>query len=120
MRVFKNSWFSRFAAKEAISDDELRGIVDQLEAGQPDADLGGHVYKQRIPRPGEGKAGGYRVIVFFRSGDKTFFQYGFPKSERANISKKELRYYKEMAKDYLSMPEDRLKAALKAGKFIEI
>jgi hypothetical protein len=100
--------------------------VGKLEAGQPDADLGGHVYKQRIPPPsrkrdlGEGKSGGYRVIVFFKSGDKTFFQYGFPKSERDNISKKELRYYKEMAKDYLSITGDRLNLALKAGKFIEI
>ena len=31
MRVFKNLWFSHFAAKEAISDDELRGIVNQME-----------------------------------------------------------------------------------------
>ncbi|GHV28038.1 addiction module toxin RelE [Spirochaetia bacterium] len=120
MRVFKNSWFSRFAAKEAISDDELRDIVGQLEAGQADADLGGHVYKQRIPRPGEGKAGGYRVIVFFRSRDKTFFPFGFPKSEMANISEKELRYYKKLAKRYLVMSEEQLKVALKAGEFIEI
>jgi hypothetical protein len=58
--------------------------------------------------------------VFFRSGDKTFFEYGFPKSERANISDKELRYYKELAKDYLSMTEGKLKAALKDGEFTEI
>jgi len=45
VRVFKNTWFTRFAEKEAISDDELLAIVDQLEAGLPDADLGGGVFK---------------------------------------------------------------------------
>ena len=72
VRIFKNAWFSRFARKEGIGDDELRDIVDELEAGQADADLGGDVYKQRLARPGEGKSGGYRVIVFFRSEERTF------------------------------------------------
>jgi hypothetical protein len=44
MRVFKNTWFTRFAGKEGITDGELREAVNQLEAGQADADLGGGVY----------------------------------------------------------------------------
>ena len=58
MRIFKNTWFTRFASKDGITDDELKEAVDQLEAGQGDADLGGGVYKIRIARPGEGKSGG--------------------------------------------------------------
>jgi hypothetical protein len=38
-------WFTRFARKEGIADEALWAIVDQLEAGQWDADLGGGVYK---------------------------------------------------------------------------
>ena len=45
VRVFKNTWFARFADKEGISDGELKEAVNQLEAGQADADLGGDVYK---------------------------------------------------------------------------
>ena len=85
MRVFKNTWFTRFADKEGIADSELKEMVNQLEAGQADADLGGGVYKVRIARSGEGKSGGYRVIVFFRSEERTFFEYGFAKSDRDNI-----------------------------------
>ena len=120
MRVFKNTWFTRFARKEGISDEELRDIVKQLEAGQPDVDYGGDVYKMRIARPGEGKSGGYRVVVFFRSEDRTFFVYGFSKSDRANIDQKEKSDYKELAKKYLNLSDEMIDRAVKSGKFIEI
>jgi hypothetical protein len=120
VRVFKNTWFTRFARKENISDRELRDIVKQLEAGQADADLGGDVYKVRLSRPGEGKSGGYRVIVFFRSEDKTFYQYAYPKSSRGNIGQKELRSYKRLAKIRFAMSDRELADAINAGEFIEI
>jgi hypothetical protein len=41
MRIFKNRWFSRYAAKEGILDGELRDIVNIPEAGQAEANLGG-------------------------------------------------------------------------------
>ena len=40
-RVFKYPRFSRFASKEGITDHELLEVVDQLEAEQADANLGG-------------------------------------------------------------------------------
>ena len=120
MRIFKNTWFARFAGKEGITDSELRELTDQLEAGQADANMGGDVYKMRISRPGEGKSGGYRVIVFFRSEDKTFFVYGFAKSDRDNIDQKEKSDYKELAKKYLNLSDEMIDRAVKSGKFIEI
>lgn len=53
--------------------------------GQVNADVGGDVIKQRIARPGQGKSGGYRTIIFFKCGTRAVFVYGFAKSERANI-----------------------------------
>ena len=120
MRVFKNAWFSRFARKENIGDDELRDIVNQLEAGQADADLGGYVYKQRLARPGEEKSGGYRVIVFFRSEERTFFMYGFAKSDKDNISRKEVVKLKKQAGSLLSMTNVQIESALKEGVLKEI
>ena len=120
MRIFKNTWFNRFAEKEGIADEELRNMVSQLEADQADANLGGGVYKIRIARPGEGKSGGYRAIVFFRSGERTFYQYAFPKSSRNNIDQGELRFYKKMAKAKLAMTDSELTKTLAAGELIEI
>jgi hypothetical protein len=65
VRIFKNTWFTRFADKEGITNTELKETVDRLESGQADADLGDDVYKMCVARLGEGKSGGYRVIVFF-------------------------------------------------------
>ena len=120
MRIFKTTWFTRFAAKEGITDGELRELVDQLEAGEADADLGGGVYKMRLARPGEGKSGGYRIIVFFRSEERTFYEYCFAKSKRSNISRKMLKTYKDTAKRYLSMTPDQLREEIRKGKFIEL
>ena len=53
MRIFKNTWFARYASKEDISDSELKEAVNLLEAGQANANLGGNVYKVRVARPGK-------------------------------------------------------------------
>ena len=120
MRVFKNTWFSRFADKEGITNDELREVVNQLETGQAEASLGGNVYKVRIARSGEGKSGGYRVIVFFSNKERTFFVYGFAKSDRGNIDEKEKKDFKELAKKYMGLNDSVIERSVKMGKFIEI
>jgi len=120
VRVFKNTWFNRFASKEGISDKELLEIVDQLEADQADANLGGDVFKVRVARQGEGKSGGHRVIVYFRNEFRTFFMYGFSKSDRDNISEKDLKRFKLDAKKQLSITDEEIRLYLKDGIFIEI
>ena len=121
VRIFKSSWFSRYAAKEGITDAGLRDMVsDVLEPGLADADLGSGVYKVRAARPGEGKSGGYRVIVFFKSGERAFFVYGFEKSGMDNISRKELYFFKESARINLNLVDKQLEKRLKDGQWIEI
>ena len=120
MRIFKNTWFSRFADREGITDDELREAVNRLEKEQTSSDLGGGVFKVRVARSGEGKSGGYRVIVFFKSEKRTFYHYAYSKSDRANINEKELWTFKQLARKYLSMSEEDLVKALKVREFIEI
>ena len=121
MRIFKNTWFARFASKEGIQDSELREIVGNvLETGQADVDLGGGVYKVRIARPGEGKSGGYRVIVFFKIKERTFFHYGFAKSTRSNISEGELKTMKKQAKAFFTQTDEQIEKQLANGTLLEI
>jgi hypothetical protein len=103
-----------------ITDHELREVVNQLEDEQADANLGGDVYKVRVARPGEGKSGGHRVIVYFRNEYRTFFSYGFSKNDRGNISGKELKGFKRDAKNQFLLTDEQIKVRLRNGTFIEI
>jgi hypothetical protein len=120
VRAFKNKWFAKFAEKTAITDDDLREAVNEIEAGLIEADYGGDVYKKRLARKGEGKRGGYRSIVFFRSGDKIFFVYGYAKSRRDDIDEREERYYKKAAKEYFALTDGQISIWLKDGMLYEI
>ncbi|GHU67567.1 addiction module toxin RelE [Spirochaetia bacterium] len=120
VRIFKYKWFAKFAEKAAITDDDLREAVKEIEAGLVEANYGGDVYKKRIARPGEGKRGGYRTIVFFRRGDKLFFVYGFPKSKQDNIKEDEERDFKKAAKRDFAWSDEDLEAYKKTGQLIEI
>lgn len=120
MRIFKNIWFTRFADKEGITDGELKEAVNRLEAGQSDADLGGGVFKVRVARSGEGKSGSYRVILFFKREERTFFVYGFAKSDRGNIDEKELRIFKKRAKTTLSLTDDQISDRIRDKVLLEV
>jgi hypothetical protein len=120
VRIFKYPRFNRFAGKEGITDTELREMVNQLEAGRADVDLGGGVYKVRLARLGEGKAGGYRVIVYFKDKFRTFFVYGFAKSDRDNIGEGELRAFKVDAKDQFTLTDEQIGIRLEKGTLLEV
>jgi len=119
-RVFKTRWFEHFARKEKIRDAALVDAVARAEKGQVDADLGGGVIKQRIARPGRGKSGGYRTIIYFRRGERVVFAYGFAKSDRANIDAVEEKQFKEAARHVLRLTENQIDELLKNGDFVEV
>lgn len=90
VRVFKTRWFARFARRERISYASPCGAIRRAERGLVDADLGGGVIKQRVARAGQGRWGGYRVLVAYRPRARSVFLFGFAKSARANVEDDEL------------------------------
>jgi hypothetical protein len=120
MRIYKNAWFAKFARKERIDDSTLLEAVERAELGQIDADLGGGLLKQRIAREGSGKSGGYRTILFFRSGDLAIFTLGFAKSDKANLSAEELAAFKKAARLTLAFTQVQLDALVQTGTLIEV
>src|SRR5208282_3210279 len=105
VRVFKNAWFQKFVRKERISDAALCEAVARAEKGLIDADLGGGLLKQRVARPGAGKSGGYRTLIFFRSGMRAVFAFGFAKNDMANIDNDEEATFKKAAKLVLAFSD---------------
>jgi len=120
MRVLKNKAFSKWAAKEGISDSALRAAVDEMARGLVDADLGGHVFKKRVATGGGGKRGGARTLLVYRAGDRAVFLYGFAKSVRSNIRADELDGLKKLAKELLGYTDRQLAQALGGGGLIEV
>ncbi len=120
MRAFKIKAFAKWASGEGLSDDALASAVVEMETGLIDAKLGGQVVKKRVALPGRGKRVSTRTLVAFRQGNKAFFIYGFAKKERTNISDKELRALKMLAKELMSYTTATLTKATKAGELIEI
>ncbi len=120
MRVFKNAWFEKFARKEKISDEALCEAVARAGAGLIDADLGGGLLKQRLARPGAGRSGGYRTLIFFRAETRAVFAFGFAKSDRANLAEDEEAAFKKAAKLVLAFSDEQMAAELESGRLTEV
>lgn len=119
-RIYKNAWFAKFAFKEKIDDRLLNEAIKRAEKGLIDADLGGSLFKRPIAREGAGKSGGFRTLVFFRSGERAIFAYGFAKSDRANLTRDELEEFKRAAKLALAFTQSQIDALVKNGKLEEV
>jgi hypothetical protein len=85
--VYVVRWFRRWMEQQGLVDRDVCSAVHAMARGLIDADLGGGLFKQRLPRNGQGKRGGYRTIVATRKSGNWFFLYGFAKSDRPNISR---------------------------------
>ncbi len=120
MIVFASKAFLRFARKEGLADRSLCLAVEAALQGRVDADLGGGVIKQRIARPGQGKSGGYRVIILLRIGSRALFVHGFGKRDKANITPAELDGFRELAAVLLALDESQMSALVAKGAFVEI
>lgn len=120
MKAYSTKTFKRWADGNKISLKSLTQCLDEIEQGNIDANLGASLYKQRIPIEGKGKSGGHRVILALKIKDKAFFLYGFQKNEQENLTPKELKAYKLIAKQFLSFTEDEIENYIKDKVLFEL
>lgn len=120
MRVFKTKVFARFARGQRMSDASLCEAIRRAERGLVDVDLGGGVIKQRVARAGQGRSGGYRVLIAYRARTRSVFLFGFAKSARGNIDDDELATARDIAKGWLVADPGALAHAIEIGLIQEI
>jgi hypothetical protein len=120
MDVFKRRDFARWQAREQLPDVALCEAVREMEAGLIDAQLGGLLYKKRVPRPGWGKRGGYRTLLSARIGDRYIFLYGFPKNDKADITEGEQKALQVDGRTFLELAPENLQKALGEGVLLEV
>jgi hypothetical protein len=119
LRIFKTKALARFARQNRIPDASLVAAVERATRGLIDADLGGRIIKQRVARAGEGKRGGFRLLIGFGS-ERSVFLFGFAKNERENIDDAELTTLREIAASFLTASDAKLEQALKDGTLTEV
>lgn len=120
LRIFKVKIFARFTKKAGLSDGDLVKAIEQAEKGLIDADLGGGLIKQRVSRKGQGKSGGFRTIIAFRTKAKAFFLHGFAKNEFDNIENNELESLKNLAKAWFKANDQEIRQAILRGLLEEV
>ena len=120
MEVFKTRWVVRWARRERIADSSLHEAIVRAERGLIDADLGGGVIKQRVARAGQGRSGGYRMLIAYRVGRRAVFLYGFAKRERENIDDDELRTLRDLGAAWLAADAGRITGAIEDGMLEEV
>ena len=119
-RLFKTRTFARWSRKAQVSDKALVKAIAEMEAGLIDADLGGSVYKKRVPLPGRGKSGGARILVATKHANRWFLLYGFGKNEQANIDDRELAALQTLAGALLSMTSSQIEHSVAGKELMEI
>ena len=94
--------------------------IARAERGLIDAELGGHLIKQRVARLGGGRSGGYRTVIAYRASQRSVFLYGFAKNERDNIDDRELDDLKKLARLYLTYSDRQIAVALESAELKEV
>jgi hypothetical protein len=120
VQILKTKGLVRFARRERVTDTSLREAIERAERGLIDADLGGGLIKQRVARPGQGRSGGFRVIVAYRVKGRAVFLYGFAKNERDNIDSDELQVFRTIGANWLAANAATIKQAIEDGDLQEI
>ena len=120
MKAYTTKTFKRWADQNKIKRQQLIDCLTEIEQGNIDANLGSSLIKQRVPLEGKGKSGGYRVILALRIKDKAFFLYGFQKNAQENLTPKELKAYKLIAKKFLAFSDDEISIHIKNKVLFEL
>lgn len=113
-------YFSKWAAKQNIPQNELANALTDVCDGNFEANLGGHIFKKRIRFEGQGKSGSGRTIVCFKKSDRVIFIHGYAKNEKSDLSKKELNAFKELSKILLKLSRKEIAVAIENGDLIEV
>jgi len=112
--------FSKWMNKHTLTIADLSKVLDEVEAGNFEADLGGHVLKKRVKFQGQGKRGSGRTVICFKKNDRAIFVHGYAKNQKATVSKKELEAFRRVADILLNLTTDQIENSLRTGTFIEV
>ena len=120
MLKLKTRWFNKWANKNSVPDSILLITIDAIKENLNTANLGSGLYKIRVKTEEKGKSGGHRTLVAYKELDKAIFVYAFSKSDKSNLNKEELKYFRKLAKDLLQIDKEEYGRQIELGHFFII
>lgn len=75
---------------------------------------GGGVYKKRLNQNRD------RAIILVKSGEHWFYTFLYAKQDMANIDNRELAGFRELAKHYAALSDEKITALIKSKELVEI
>ena len=120
MLNLKTKWFNKWAGKNRLTDSELWSALENMKENKGVSNLGGNLYKIRVPRDHKGKSGGYRTLLAYKKDDRAIFLFMFAKNEKDNMAQDELSALKKLAGDLTSLDTDEIKRQIKLGNLVEL
>ncbi len=82
--------------------------------------IGSSLFIVRVKRDFGGKRSGFRTLIVYKKNDRAIFVYGFSKNEKDNVDQSELRLFRKLAKDFISMEESELNQAIRNHVLIDL
>jgi hypothetical protein len=120
MAIYVTRWFARWANQQGLPDEALCRAAHEMSKGLYEANLGGHLLKKRIARPGGGKSGGFRTLVATNFGSLWVFLYGFAKNEQEDVDASDVDAFRKWANELADTPCHRLIEAQERGALIRV
>ncbi|MET4056670.1 hypothetical protein ABIC12_004372 [Pantoea agglomerans] len=75
---------------------------------------GGGVYKKRLNQNLD------RAIILAKGGEHWFYTFLYDKQDMANIDNRELAGFRELAKHYAALSDEKITALIKRNELVEI
>lgn len=75
---------------------------------------GGGVYKKRLNQNRD------RAIILAKGGEHWFYMFLYAKQDMANIDNRELAGFRELAKHYAALSDEKITALIKSKELVEI
>ena len=125
MKYYKVKKFAHEAKKLKILDtllvDTLDHFLEMDSDGQQKYSLGAGLYKLRLSsNVGQGKRGGSRTILAFKSNNRVIWLHIFAKNDKDNVTTNELKKLKTLADILLDLSNSEIEKLIKLGELYEV
>jgi hypothetical protein len=119
MFFLKTKYIQKFLKKKGVKTEHLTPVITDLLKGKGSS-LGSSLYKIRMKDEHQGKSGAYRTIWFWKREEMIILCFFFPKNVMGNITPKEKKALKLLAKSWSQLQKHQIHELIELGEMLRI